>query len=114
MEDHVHPLELIFSDVVDQVTKGKGVRHGGAAVPFYEQQWVSLAKTHGNGFLTGQAAKKLTEAVESGNRQTNAEAFEREVMGAIAYLGMALLHHRRLPAIVAGPARSTTIVDPGA
>lgn len=99
-EDNItmkHPLELVFRDVVKQVVDGKGQRHGGGAVPFYEQQWVHHAETHGNGFLTGQAAKKLTEAVRSGHIKYNAEAFEREVLGAIAYLGMAILHHRRYP-----------------
>jgi len=97
MEVPVHPLELVLNDVVKQVTVGKGMRHGGSVVPFYDQQWVALAKTHGNGFLTGQAVKKLTEAVESGNRQSNPEAFERELLGAIAYIGMALLQHRGFP-----------------
>lgn len=92
-----HPLELIFGDAVTQATKGKGERHGGEAIPFYDQQWVRLADTHGNGFLTGQAAKKLTEAVESGNIEKDPEAFEREVLGAMVYLGMSLLHRRGLP-----------------
>lgn len=92
-----HPLELVFRDVLRQVTVGKGDRHGGARVPFYKQQWVSLAEVHGHGFLTGQASKKLTEAVESGNHAANPEAFEREVMGAIAYLGMAMLQLRGYP-----------------
>lgn len=92
-----HPLELIFNDAVNQATKGKGERHGGESIPFYDQQWVRLADTHGNGFLTGQAAKKLTEAVESGNIEKDPEAFEREVLGAMVYLGMSLLHRRGLP-----------------
>lgn len=92
-----HPLQLVLDDALHQVTKGKGERHGGEATPFYEQQWVGLANVHGNGFLTGQAAKKITEAVQSGNREANPEAWEREVLGAIVYLGMAILHNRELP-----------------
>jgi len=92
-----HPLELIFCDAVRQATSGKGERHGGDATPFYDQQWVFQAKVHGNGFLTDQAAKKLTEAVMSGTLETDPEAFEREILGAMVYLGMALLHVRGLP-----------------
>lgn len=101
-----HPLEIIFNDVLDQCTKGKGQRHGGDSTPFYDQKWVVLANSHGNGFLTGQAAKKLDEAVTSGNRvhvsetamdDRNNDAWEREMLGAIVYLGMALLHNRGLP-----------------
>lgn len=94
-----HPLELIFRAAIEQVTRGKGERHGGEATPFYDQQWVFQAKVHGNGFLTGQAAKKLTEAVTSGNRESDPDAFEREILGAIVYLGMALLHVRGLPEV---------------
>jgi hypothetical protein len=94
----VHPLELIFKDAVAQATGGKGERHGGDAVPFYKQQWVFQAKVHGSGFLTGQASKKLTEAV--GRRRIDDlddEAYERELLGAINYLAMALLQHRQFP-----------------
>lgn len=96
-EDHAttaHPLTEVFRDTLHQVTDGKGERHGGARVPFFDQQWASLAQVHGDGFLTGQAVKKVTEAVQSGHRVTNPEAYERELMGAIAYLGMAILHRR--------------------
>lgn len=94
----IHPLTLIFDDVVHQVVDGKGVRHGGGTIPFYQQKWVGLAETHGNGFLTGQAAKKLDEAVQRmSNGDMTQEEFERELIGSIAYLGMALLQLRGYP-----------------
>ena len=85
-----HPLKTIFDDVIHQVTKGKGGRHGGDAVPFLEQDWVHRTKIHGVGFLTGQAAKKLEEAVTT----RSGDAQDQELLGALAYLGMAVLHLR--------------------
>ena len=85
-----HPLELVFEEVVAQVTSGKGTRHGGDTTPFDEQPWVHYARMHGRGFLTGQAAKKLEEAAS----KLRGEAFEREVLGAIAYAAMAVLWER--------------------
>ncbi len=93
--DNVHPLKEVFADVLDQVRFGKGERHGGDAKPFWTQNWASVASSHGLGFLTGQAQKKLVEAMESGHLTANPEAFERELCGAIAYLGMALLQYRK-------------------
>lgn len=88
-----HPLEIALSLAIEQATKGKGERHGGDSVPFYEQQWVMLAKHHGIGFLTGQAAKKLNEAAQ----KIDPVAWEREVLGAIVYAGMAILAKRGYP-----------------
>lgn len=87
-----HPLEAIFAEVIAQVTSGKGTRHGGDTTPFLEQPWAHYARLHGRGFLTGQAAKKLEEAASRG---LVGEAFDREVLGAIAYIGMAILENRR-------------------
>ena len=83
-----HPLFDVFMQAIVQAMYGKGERHGGASVPFMEQQWVALGKSHGNGFLTGQAAKKLNEAAERGEYDA---AFDREVLGAIVYAGMAYI-----------------------
>lgn len=88
-----HPLEIPFSLAIFQATSGKGERHGGDSVPFYDQQWTTLADCHGLGFLTGQAAKKLNEAAS----KTDPEAWEREVLGAIVYAGMAILKKREYP-----------------
>jgi hypothetical protein len=87
----VHPLCTVMLDVIEQVTAGKGSRHGGDTTPFLDQPWRHYARLHGRGFLTGQAAKKLEEAA---GRGLTGEAFEREVLGAIAYIGMAILYER--------------------
>ena len=82
-----HPLSLAFEAALQQATHGKGQRHGGDTVPFYRQQWVTLADCHGTGFLTGQAAKKLNEAAT----KDDPEAAMREILGAINYAAMAWL-----------------------
>lgn len=84
-----HPLMKPFRDAIKQVTKGKGEeRHGRGAASFYDQPWFALAKTHGRGFLLGQAAKKLDEAAHF----TDAAAWRNELLGVLVYTGMALLH----------------------
>lgn len=82
-----HPLQDVFALAIEQATRGKGVRHGGEATPFLEQPWVHYGKMHGRGFLTGQAAKKLEEAAST--RQ--GDAFITEALGALVYIGMAIL-----------------------
>lgn len=82
-----HPLQDVFAAAIEQATRGKGVRHGGEATPFLEQPWAHYAKMHGRGFLTGQAAKKLEEAAST--RQ--GDAFITEALGALVYIGMAIL-----------------------
>ena len=83
-----HPLTAVFEAAIQQVTKGKGVRHGGETVPFFDQPWAHYAHMHGRGFLTGQAAKKLEEAVTT----KEGEAYIQELLGAMVYIGMAILH----------------------
>jgi hypothetical protein len=87
-----HPLYEVFMQAIVQAMYGKGERHGGATIPFMEQQWVHKAKTHGNGFLTGQSSKKIDEAAARGEYD---EAFFREVLGAINYAGMAYIDAKR-------------------
>lgn len=85
-----HPLYPVFVKAIEQVMYGKGERHGGVKTPFLDQPWTHYARMHGRGFLTGQAAKKLEEAVST----RTGEAFDQEVLGAIVYAGMAILHNR--------------------
>lgn len=85
-----HPLTPVLLAAVEQAMYGKGERHGGNATPFLEQPWVHYSKMHGRGFLTGQASKKLEEAAST----REGLPFETEVLGAIVYLGMALLKER--------------------
>lgn len=104
-----HPLMIACLAAVEQAMSGKGQRHGGDAVPFYDQQWVTLGKCHGVGFLTGQASKKLNEAAG----KDDPEAFEREVLGAMVYAGMAFLMSRGFPVPGAEPQREPSRPDHG-
>lgn len=85
-----HPLAPIFAAAVHQVMYGKGERHGGKSIDFMKQPWIHYAQLHGRGFLTGQAAKKLEEAAST----REGEAYENELLGAIVYAGMAVLHSK--------------------
>lgn len=85
-----HPLYPVYVNAIKQCTHGKGERHGGYATPFLEQPWHHYAKLHGRGFLTGQAAKKLEEAAST----REGEAFINEMLGALVYIGMAILNEQ--------------------
>jgi len=89
-----HPLYPVFVAAINQAMYGKGERHGGAKTPFFDQPWAHYAKLHGRGFLTGQAAKKLEEAAST----KTGEAFEQEMLGAMVYIGMAVLNHKGVQA----------------
>lgn len=84
-------MQTVWDSVNYQIFSGKGHERHGSAAPLLEQPWMRLANVHGNGFLTGQAAKKIEEATANRGRWTE-EQWEREILGAIAYLGFALLH----------------------
>lgn len=88
-----HPLFDVYMQAIAQVAFGKGERHGGSASPFMDQSWKRITDAHGVGWLTGQAAKKIEEAITNTTRNSEwgREAWEREILGAIAYLGMAYL-----------------------
>lgn len=100
-----HPLYQAFKEAWRQATSGKGQRHGGDATPFYAQSWRHIADAQGPGFLVGQAEKKLHEAgvrVQTKPKdcseplpQVGDHAWQREVLGALVYGGMAWLHATR-------------------
>jgi hypothetical protein len=87
----MHPLERIFEEAVEQVSSGKGDERHGNGTGFLSQPWVSITDTHGVGFLTGQAHKKIMEAVKN-REDTNYLWYKRELLGAINYLAMSLLY----------------------
>lgn len=88
-------LMSVLGEAFNQCVKGKGNERHGHDSQLFQQQWVSLAKHHSVGFLTGQAAKKLNEAaslrlVEGYTR----DAYERELLGAIVYTAFAIIFDR--------------------
>lgn len=95
-----HPLAKVFKAALEQVTKGKGEKlHGHGEAEFFNQPWRYIAQTLGQeagvGFLVGQAMKKSAEAVRNYNfyksDTANKNRFKLELLGAINYLGMAVL-----------------------
>ena len=83
-----HPLHAVFDSCIDQAVNGKGEERHGHGKPFHEQPWRSLADTFGDGFLFGQAAKKLAEA----QSLPTPEAQRKERLGAINYIAMGILY----------------------
>lgn len=86
-----HPLQEAYDAAIAQATGGKGVRHGGNSTPFMEQRWYRIAKSTGEGGLLFQGIKKAEEA---GDKEDD-EAFERELLGSLVYLGMTYLYFKR-------------------
>lgn len=91
-----HPIESVFADVLDQVTKGKGFeRHGetdgGRWLTFSEQPIMTITRYVGNGYPLGQAMKKLSE-VPALMKHKGRDAAYKEILGAIAYAAAAALY----------------------
>lgn len=91
-----HPLESVFADVLDQVTKGKGSeRHGetegGRGLTFSEQPIMTITRYVGNGYPLGQAMKKISE-VPALMKHKGRDAAYKEILGAIAYAAAAALY----------------------
>lgn len=86
-----HPLKDVFDLALAQATQGKGNERHSNGSEFMEQPWVGLANVHGTGFLTGQAQKKIMEAVANKGKADYAW-YEKEMLGAIVYLAMAIIH----------------------
>ncbi len=92
-----HPLQEIFDEALAQATRGKGdARHGrgrDSSDPknFMAQDWRAIAQRHGPAFLSGQAEKKLREALElpHGERRS-------ELLGVLVYVGMLVIHHDKV------------------
>ncbi len=97
--NNFHPLESVFNDAIAQATNGKGEERHGQGIPFLEQKWLRLAESHGIGFLSGQAQKKIEEAMNYYHQfgvkaDTEKAWWEREMLGALNYLAMAILYVR--------------------
>lgn len=75
-------IDDILKQAVDQAMNGKGKRHGGSSVPWLEQPWKVYTDMFGEGFLKGQAVKKMEEAVST----RTGDSFKHEMLGAIVYM----------------------------
>lgn len=94
-DEGAEALFNVLEEAFNQCTKGKGNERHGHDSQLFQQQWVTLAKHHGVGFLTGQAAKKLNEAAILHDAEGyTRSAYERELLGAIVYTAFAILFDR--------------------
>lgn len=93
LPDGFSQLWDVLEEAFKQAYEGKGrQRHGLNDADFLDQPIFSIAKDHGLGFLTGQAAKKLAEFHVL--RELDHERAENELLGAIVYTAAAVMASR--------------------
>lgn len=83
-----HPLKAVLDDAFGQCTRGKGDARHGQGRDFMEQDWRAIANRHGPAFLSGQAEKKLREALRLEHPQRR-----EELLGTIVYVAMLVIFH---------------------
>lgn len=77
-------LMLTLSAAYEQASGGKGKERHARDKPFLKQPIMEIARMVGPGYPTGQAMKKLQEAVGM-MEKGNLEAAQAEALGAINY-----------------------------
>lgn len=80
-------FESVLEKVRDQVFQGKGKERHGHAGTFEDQPWRIISDNVGTGFCLGQSMKKLMEL----KGFDNYPAWEREALGAVVYIIMAIM-----------------------
>lgn len=85
------PLRQTLHQAYDQSAHGKGrERHNKANKPFAQQPIMTIGRMVGIGYPTGQAMKKIQEAVTMAERG-NYGASRAEFLGAIVYAAAACI-----------------------
>ena len=82
-------LRGILDEAYNQSAKGKGLERHGNGKAWTEQPILAITRDTGIGFPTGQAIKKVTEAVGMLGRGEG-DAAARELLGAIVYTAAAI------------------------
>jgi hypothetical protein len=82
-------LRDILDEAYNQSAKGKGLERHGNGKAWTEQPILAITRDTGVGFPTGQAIKKITEAVGMLGRGES-DAAARELLGAIVYTAAAV------------------------
>lgn len=88
-----------FKDVLVEVyeeiagPEGKGFQRHGKGISLENQPWVKITENVGDGFLLGQALKKIFELKGKDPEITpeSYKAWRKEILGAIVYLTFAIL-----------------------
>ena len=88
-EDAYGALRGILDEAYNQSAKGKGLERHGNGRAWTEQPILAITRDTGIGFPTGQAIKKVTEAVGMLGRGEG-DAAARELLGAIVYTAAAI------------------------
>lgn len=84
-------LESVLQAAHKQASEGKGKERHANELPFDKQPMQVIAARHGIGFMTGQAAKKLEEAVGMLDRGER-DAAIKELLGAVVYAAGAVIY----------------------
>lgn len=92
MSDYT-PLRAILDEALAQSAEGKGAERHARGQDFVDQPILRIARVHGVGFVTGQAAKKTDEAAGMISRGET-DAAVRELLGAIVYAAAAVISIR--------------------
>ena len=85
-----YALEAILLAVLVQASQGKGAERHARTSLWEKQRWRRITEGVGPGFLLGQAIKKLEEAQDF----EDAQRIERELLGAMHYIAMAIYHYK--------------------
>ena len=84
-------LAQILKAAFDQASAGKGKERHANNLPFHDQPMQTIAAEHGIGFITGQARKKMEEALGMFQRG-HADAAIKELLGTIVYTAGAVIY----------------------
>uniref|UniRef100_A0A6M3MGN4 Uncharacterized protein n=1 Tax=viral metagenome TaxID=1070528 RepID=A0A6M3MGN4_9ZZZZ len=84
-------LRDVLERAMKQASRDKGAERHANDKPFHEQPMQVIADEHGEGFILGQARKKVLEAQQMVYRCENDKAVH-ELLGAIVYLAGAVIH----------------------
>lgn len=86
MKDENH-FSNVLKEAENFTLKGKGEDRHGLGKPLNNQPWRFISESLGNGFLLGQAVKKI---IESDNMDKDAAI--KELFGAISYITFAIMN----------------------
>lgn len=90
MTEPYEPLQRVLSRALEQAAHGKGADRHANGQPFMEQPIMRNSRVAGLGFPTGQALKKIEEAITMAGRGHDPNAVF-ELLGAINYAAAAIL-----------------------
>ncbi len=98
-DDPYYPLQTILNEAYNQAAHGKGRERHANDRDFIDQPIMEIGRMCGPGFNTGQAMKKIQEAMGMLSRGQD-DAAIRELLGAINYTASAVILIRERPPLV--------------